>query len=260
VSRVALLAFGVFAYACFVAAFAAGADFITGAGFVRGPGALSAPAAIAGDLALLALFGISHSLMARPAFKRRWTKVVPHAAERSIYVLTASVCLGLTFWQWRALPQPVAPLWNVASGGGRAVLWALTAGGFLLAVASTFLTDHFDLFGLRQVWLAVRGRPYEPVPFKARALYRLVRHPMMLGLLVVFWATPTMTWDRALFAIGMTAYIAIGIAFEERDLERTFGESYRRYRREVPALIPLLLPRFTSAAKRETRGRSSDPN
>jgi protein-S-isoprenylcysteine O-methyltransferase Ste14 len=263
-ARVALLAFGVFAYACFVAAFAAGADFVTGAGFVRGLDAgaeLSAPAAIAVDVALLALFGISHSVMARPAFKRRWTKVVPHAAERSVYVLVASLCLGLAFWQWRALPDSIGPLWNVASAGLRGALWALTAAGFLLAVASTFLTDHFDLFGLRQVWLAARDRPYEPVPFKARALYRLVRHPMMLGLLLVFWAAPTMTWDRALFAIGMTAYIAIGIAFEERDLERTFGESYRRYRREVRAVIPLPLPlpRFTSAAKPARRDRSSDP-
>jgi protein-S-isoprenylcysteine O-methyltransferase Ste14 len=260
-SRIALLAFGVFAYACFLAAFAAGGDFVTGAGFVRGidaPSARSFPAAIAVDVALLALFGISHSVMARPAFKRRWTKVVPHAAERSVYVLVASLCLGLIFWQWRSLPPSIAPLWNVTSAGARAALWALTAAGFLLAVASTFLTNHFDLFGLRQVWLAARRRPYEPVPFKVRALYRLVRHPMMLGLLIVFWAAPTMTADRALFAVAMTAYIAIGIAFEERDLERTFGDSYRRYRREVRAVIPLPLPRFTSPAKPAATDRSSD--
>jgi protein-S-isoprenylcysteine O-methyltransferase Ste14 len=258
VSRVALLAFGVFAYVCFVAAFAAIADFLVGAGIVRGidaPAALSVPAAIAVDVGLLALFGISHSVMARAGFKRRWTKLVPPAAERSAYVLTASLCLGLTFWQWRALPQV---LWNVTSPAVRAALWTLMAAGGALAFVSTCLTNHFDLFGLRQVWLAARGRPYEPVPFRARAVYRVVRHPMMLGLLLAFWAAPTMTWEHALFALVMTAYIVIGIRFEERDLEHTFGESYRRYRREVRAFIPLPLPlaRLASARKRD---RSQGP-
>jgi protein-S-isoprenylcysteine O-methyltransferase Ste14 len=214
---------------------------------------VSAAAALAIDVALLALFGITHSVMARPAFKRWWTKLVPHAAERSVYVLTASICLGLIFWQWRALPGPIAPIWNVTAAGARGALWALMALGFLLALVSTFMTDHFDLFGLRQVWLAARGRPYEPVPFEQRAIYRVVRHPMMLGLLTTFWATPTMTWDRALLAAGMTAYIAIGIKFEERDLERAFGESYRHYRRTVPAVFPLA--RFASG-KRLTRDQS----
>ena len=180
-------------------------------------------------------------------------------------MLTSSIFLGLAFWQWRALPASIAPIWNVTSAGARAALWALAAAGFVLAIASTFLTNHFDLFGLRQVWLAARGRPYDPVPFKHARVYRLVRHPLMLGLLIAFWATPTMTWDHALFAIGMTAYIAIGITFEDRDLERTFGESYRRYRREVRAVIPL--PRFSSAAKAPTAAttpattpdRSQDP-
>jgi protein-S-isoprenylcysteine O-methyltransferase Ste14 len=258
VSRVALLAFGVFAYVCFVAAFAAIADFLVGAGIVRGidaPAALSVPAGIAVDVGLLALFGISHSVMARAGFKRRWTKLVPPAAERSAYVLTASLCLGLTFWQWRALPQV---LWNVTSPAVRAALWTLMAAGGALAFVSTCLTNHFDLFGLRQVWLAARGRPYEPVPFRARAVYRVVRHPMMLGLLLAFWAAPTMTWEHALFASVMTAYIVIGIRFEERDLEHTFGESYRRYRREVRAFIPLPLPLARLASARN-RDRSQGP-
>jgi len=257
VTRVALLAFGVFAYVCFLMSFAAGADYVIGAGIVRGldaPGALSAPAAIALDVALLALFGITHSVMARPAFKRWWTKLMPHTAERSVYVLTASICLGLIFWQWRAWPGPIEPIWNVHAAGARAALWALMALGFLLTLVSTFLTDHFDLFGLRQVWLAARGRAYTPVPFKERILYRLVRHPMMLGLLIVFWATPTMTWDHALLAAGMSVYIRIGIKFEERDLERTFGESYRRYRRDVPALFPLA--RLIPSRKRSTQDQS----
>lgn len=249
-SRVVLLAFGVFAYACFIASLAAGADFIVGTGILRGidaPAATSVPAAIAVDVALLALFGISHSVMARRGFKDRWTKVVPPAIERSVYVLVASLCLGLMFWQWRALPQAI---WNLTSPGARTAVWGLTVVGAVLAFVSTFLNNHFDLFGLRQVWLAARGQPHTPVPFKQRVLYRVVRHPMMLGFVIVFWAAPTMTWDRALFAAGMTAYVAIGIRFEERDLERSFGESYRRYRREVPALVPL--PRFTSAAKPPT--------
>lgn len=256
-ARVALLFFGVFAYLCFLAAFAAGADYVTGAGIVRGldaHGPLSAPAAIALDVALLALFGITHSVMARPAFKRWWTKLVPHAAERSVYVLTASICLGLIFWQWRALPGAIEPIWNVTTAGARAALWTLMGMGFLLALVSTFMTDHFDLFGLRQVWLAARGRAYAPVPFKERILYRLVRHPMMLGLLIVFWATPTMTWDHALLAAGMSAYIAVGIRFEERDLERTFGDSYRQYRRTVPAVFPLA--RVFASGKRPTPDQS----
>ena len=239
-SRLALLAFGVLAYLCFLASVGAGIDYVAGAGILRGldaPSAVAVPAAIAIDVALLALFGITHTVMARPGFKRRWTQVVPTAAERSVYVLVASLCLGLTFWQWRALPDPI---WNVTTAGPRTALWALAAGGAALVVWSSFLTSHVDLFGLRQVWLAARGLPYEPVPFRQRAIYRLVRHPMMLGFLIAFRATPTMTWDHALFAAVMSAYIAIGIRFEERDLERQFGDAYRRYRGEVPAVIPFL--------------------
>ena len=152
------------------------------------------PAPIAIDVALLALFGISHSVMARPGFKRRWTKVVPAAAERSVYVLTSSIFLGLAFWQWRALPSRSHRSGTRPPRRARRPVGA-RRGRLVLAIASTFMTNHFDLFGLRQVWLAARGRPYEPAPFKQRAVYRLVRHPLMLGLLIAFWATPTMTWD-----------------------------------------------------------------
>src|SRR6476620_7390840 len=234
-SRLALLAFGVLAYLCFLASVGAGIDYVAGAGILRGldaPSAVAVPAAIAIDVALLALFGITHTVRARPGFKRRWTQVVPTAAERSVYVLVASLCLGLTFWQWRALTDPI---WNVTTAGPRTALSALAAGGAALVVWSSFLTSHVYLFGLRQVWLASRGLPYEPVPFRQRAIYRLVRHPMMLGFLIAFWATPTMTWDHALFAAVMSAYIAIGIRLEERELERQFGDAYRRYRGEVPA-------------------------
>jgi protein-S-isoprenylcysteine O-methyltransferase Ste14 len=174
--------------------------------------------------------------MARAGFKRRWIAVTGEAAERSVYVLTTSAVLGLMFWQWRALPQP---LWTVSHPAGHATLGAVGVAGALLAVASTFFTDHFDLFGLRHVWLHARRIPYTPVPFKQRALYRVVRHPMMLGILLAFWAAPVMSLGHALFAAGMTGYILIGVAFEERDLGRRLGEEYRRYRRTVPAIVPL---------------------
>jgi methanethiol S-methyltransferase len=233
-----VLAFGGFAYLCFLAVAVAGVGFVGGAGFVRGiddPPTAAVPVVVTIDLGLLVLFGVSHSVMARDGFKRRWTKLIGNAAERSAYVLTASVILAFMFWQWRALPQP---LWTLHHPVVRAAVIAVAFAGVLLTVASTFLTDHFDLFGLRQVWLHARGLPYTPVPFKRRAIYGHVRHPMMLGLLLAFWAAPTMTWGHALFAAGMTAYIAIGIALEDRGLARSLGADYERYRRDVPALIP----------------------
>lgn len=238
VSRILVLAFGGLAYLCFLAVAAAGVGFLGGAGFVRGiddPPTAAVPVAVTINLGLLALFGVSHSVMARAAFKRRWTKLVGDAAERSVYVLTASAILAFTFWQWRALPQP---LWTVSHPVVRVVVIAVAFAGVLLTVASTFLTDHFDLFGLRQVWLHARDLPYTPVPFKQRAIYNHVRHPMMLGLLLAFWAAPTMTWGHALFTAGMTAYIAIGIALEDRSLALSLGADYERYRRDVPAIIP----------------------
>jgi protein-S-isoprenylcysteine O-methyltransferase Ste14 len=241
-ARAALLAFGAVAYAGFLAVVAVAIDFVGNGGVVRGidgpPGA-PVPAAIAIDVGLLALFGLSHSVMARESFKRRWTKLVPPPAERSAYVLVASLALALIFWQWRALPQPI---WEVTAPAARAAIWAVAAGGALLTVVSTFLTSHFDLFGLRQVWLAARGRPYTPVPFRQRAVYAVIRHPMMAGMLIAFWATPVMTWGHALFAAVMSAYIAVGVAFEERDLARRFGDDHRRYRAAVPAVFPLLRP------------------
>jgi protein-S-isoprenylcysteine O-methyltransferase Ste14 len=232
------LAFGTVAYASGLAAFAALVAFLTNAGLVRGVdiGAVPPwPLALVVDVALMALFGASHSVMARPAFKERWTRIVPHAIERSAYVLVASASLALLVWQWRPLP---AAVWEASSPIARVGLWGLFAAGGVLLAWATFLTDHFDLFGLRQTWLYARGRPYTPVSFAPRSLYKRVRHPMMLGILMLVWVTPTMSVGHLLFAAGMSGYIVIGVTLEERDLSRAHGEPYRAYRRRVGAILP----------------------
>lgn len=187
------------------------------------------------DLGLVALFGFQHSLMARPAFKQRWTRVVPPPAERSTYVLVTAAVLALLFWQWRAIPGVV---WHVDGGVGAALLQGLFWLGWAILLASTFMINHFDLFGLRQVWLRLKDEPYRPVPFVQVALYRFVRHPIMLGFLLGIWATPHMSRGHLLFALAITAYVFIGIFLEERDTRRALGESYERYRRETPLLVP----------------------
>lgn len=192
--------------------------------------------AVAVNVALIALFGLQHSVMARSGFKGWLKKMVPGPAERSVYVLISSLVLIALFWQWRPL-GPV--LWSVESAAGQAVLWAVFAAGFGLVFVATFLIDHFDLFGLKQVWSQFRGRQAEPPRFRTPLFYRIVRHPLYLGFLMAFWAAPHMTLSHLIFAAGMTAYILIGVRLEERDLERYLGEDYRRYRRQVPQLIPV---------------------
>lgn len=186
------------------------------------------------DVALLGLFGLQHSLMARPWFKARWTRVVPETIERSTYVLFAGGALLLLMWGWRPLPDPV---WAV-DGLAVPVLLAISLGGWLLMVAAVWMIDMPDLLGLRQVWAAFHGRDIEPLDFQTPALYRSVRHPIMTGFLVAFWATPRMSVGHLLFAGGMTAYILVGVWLEERDLVRTFGERYRDYRATVPMFVP----------------------
>jgi protein-S-isoprenylcysteine O-methyltransferase Ste14 len=188
------------------------------------------------DLMLIGLFGIQHSLMARASFKAWWLRRVPEPVERSVFVLAASLLLLLLFWQWRPLPGVV---WSFAAGTGHVLLTGAFWLGWLAVVLSTFLIDHFDLFGLRQVWLYWRGIAYSPVPFKEAAILRYVRHPLMLSFVIAFWATSRMTVGHLVFAAGMTTYILIGIAFEERDLVRTFGTAYERYRQQVSMLLPL---------------------
>ena len=193
-------------------------------------------AAVLGNTLLLGLFALQHSVMARTAFKTWWTRIVPPALERSTYVLVSSLLLGLLFWQWQALGGVI---WSVESPVGRSALQALFWLGWLIALGSTFMISHADLFGLRQAWLRLRKRPYAPVPFEARALYRWVRNPIMLGYLLAFWATPHMTTGHLLFSLAMTAYILIGISFEERDFAASHGARFERYRSEVPMIIPL---------------------
>ena len=185
---------------------------------------------------LLGLFAVQHSVMARPAFKRVWTRVIPESAERSTYTLLSSVALILLFWLWSPLGGTV---WDVQDATARAVLYAIYAFGWALLLYTTFLLNHFELFGLRQVWLQFRGRAYTHLPFRTPTVYRWVRHPLYVAWLLTFWATPTMTVTHLLFAVMTTAYILIAIRWEERDLIALFGDQYRRYREQVSMLIPL---------------------
>jgi protein-S-isoprenylcysteine O-methyltransferase Ste14 len=190
--------------------------------------------ALAINAALLGLFAIQHSIMARQWFKAAWTRIVPEPVERSTYVLLSSVALLLLFWKW----QPMGGvIWNVESAPGRLALQVLYAGGWQTVLATTFLIDHFDLFGLRQVWLYLRGRPYTSPGFRTPGLYRYVRHPLYVGWLLAFWSAPVMTSAHLVFAIATTAYILVAIQLEERDLLRSHGE-YAEYRRQVPMLVP----------------------
>jgi protein-S-isoprenylcysteine O-methyltransferase Ste14 len=190
------------------------------------------------DLLLLALFAVQHSVMARPGFKAVWTRIVPKPVERSTYVLFSSLALILMFALW----QPIGVvIWNVENPAARALLYGLMATGFFIVLIATFLINHFDLFGMRQVWLYLRGREYTPLRFKTPLFYKYVRHPLYVGWLLAFWATPTMTVAHLVFAVMTTAYILVAIQFEERDLITMHGDHYVRYRREVPMLIPRVL-------------------
>jgi methanethiol S-methyltransferase len=197
------------------------------------PGALSSSILL--DVVLLGAFAIQHSVMARPGFKAAWARIVPTCVERSTYVLLSSLLLALICWQWRPLP---AVVWNTSTPAIHALLVALAALGWLTVLLSTFMINHFDLFGLRQVYLRMRGREYRPPHFVQRALYRVVRHPIMLGFIIAFWATPHMSIGHLLFAVATTGYTLIGIHFEERDLIRSHGADYAAYRARVPMLLP----------------------
>jgi protein-S-isoprenylcysteine O-methyltransferase Ste14 len=192
------------------------------------------PVAVAIDAGLLALFAVQHTVMARSWFKRWLTRVLPGPAERATFVLAASLTLALLFWAWR----PVGGLVWKLSGPASAVLFGVQLAGWAVALSSTFMISHFDLFGLRQAWLHLRRTGYTPPPFTERGLYRRVRHPLMTGFVIVFWAAPVMTVGHLLFATAATGYILAGIWFEERDLVRSLGPAYAAYLARVPALIP----------------------
>jgi protein-S-isoprenylcysteine O-methyltransferase Ste14 len=237
--RIFALAYGIFAYALFLGVSVYACGFV---GNLGTPTALDGEpnepllTALAVNLGLLALFAVQHSVMARPAFKRWWTRVVPEPIERSTYVLFSGLALALLFWQWRPMGGVV---WDIQQPVGRAVVHAVFASGWLIVVLTTFLINHFDLFGLRQVYFYFLGRPYMPLPFKTPGPYRWVRHPLYVGWLVAFWAMPTMTAAHLVFAVMMTLYILVAIVFEERDLVAAHPE-YAEYRRRVPMLLPRL--------------------
>lgn len=237
VTRVLFLVYGVVAYLLFLATFLYAIAFVGG----FAPRALDGPpttpfwTAVAIDLGLLSIFAIQHSVMARRWFKAWLTQTVPWAIERSTYVLCASLALDLMYWQWQPLGGVV---WDVEHPVARGLLWALFAAGWLQVLVMTFYINHFDLFGLRQVWLHAMGRHYTHVHFATPAPYRVVRHPLYLGFIIAFWATPTMTVTHLMFALATTAYIVVAIQFEERDLAHEHGASYLNYRRAVPMLIP----------------------
>jgi protein-S-isoprenylcysteine O-methyltransferase Ste14 len=237
--KILSVVYGVAAYVAFLGAFLYLIAFYTNLGPSPIAGPASLPPLMAGaiDVGLIALFGLQHSLMARPGFKRRWTRVIPQHLERSTYVLIAAVLVILMVAAW----QPIdGQLWKVTGTWMIALLAALSALGWLMIPLCSFLTDHFELFGLRQVAEYAFGWPQPKAEFKQRALYKKVRHPMMLGFLVAFWAAPYMTAGHLLFAVTMTAYILVGIHFEERDLANKHGQSYRDYQARVPKLIPML--------------------
>jgi protein-S-isoprenylcysteine O-methyltransferase Ste14 len=235
--RITAFSYGVVCYLAFFATFLYAIGFIGNLGVPKSID--SGPHrpftyALEVDAALLGLFAIQHSIMARQWFKRAWTRIVPAPVERSTYVLFSSLALLLLFWKWEPIGQVI---WNVESGAGQVVLFGLYATGWLIVLLATFLINHFDLFGLRQVWLHLRGIRYTPLRFRTPFLYRLVRHPLYVGWLLVFWSAPLMTVAHLVFAIGTTAYILLAIQFEERDLVRMHVE-YPEYRRRVPMILP----------------------
>jgi protein-S-isoprenylcysteine O-methyltransferase Ste14 len=238
VKRLTFFVYGVAAYLIFLGTFLYAIAFVGGFLVPRqldGPLEGALLSAIAIDCVLLTIFAVQHSVMARRWFKERWTQVVPWTIERSTFVLFASLALLLLFWQWRPIGVEI---WSVENAAARSILWALFAGGWATVLIVTFLINHFDLFGLRQVWLPLIGRPYTRVSFRTPLPYRFVRHPLYFGFLLAFWMTPTMTLAHLVFAVATTAYIVLAIQLEERDLVAEHGAAYEAYRRAVPMLLP----------------------
>jgi methanethiol S-methyltransferase len=240
-SRIAAFVYGSVCYLVFFATFLYAIGFLGNFGVPKPMD--SAPHssflnAVLIDVALLGIFALQHSIMARPWFKALWTRMVPTPVERSTYVLFSSLALIVLFWKWEPLAGVV---WRVGTSYGVIVVNLLFAAGWLTVLAASCLINHFDLFGVRQVWLYLRGRPYTQLKFGTPGPYRYVRHPLYFGWLLVFWSAPVMTTAHLVFAIATTAYIFVAIQFEERDLIR-FHPEYAEYRREVPMILPLKAP------------------
>jgi protein-S-isoprenylcysteine O-methyltransferase Ste14 len=245
-----VFAYGSLSYLMFLGTFLYAIAFIGGFGVparLDGPSTGPLGGALAVNAALLTLFAVQHSVMARKWFKDAWTRIVPAPAERSTYVLFSSLALILLFWQWRPMGGLV---WSVEDPAGRLLLRSLFGFGWALVLACTFLINHFDLFGLRQIWLYLIGKPYTGLRFVTPGPYRLVRHPLYVGWLFAFWATPAMTIAHLVFAVATTAYILVAIQLEEHDLMREHGNSYEQYRRRVPMLLPF--------ARRRAQGARND--
>jgi protein-S-isoprenylcysteine O-methyltransferase Ste14 len=250
-SRASVLAYGGISYVIFLGTFLYALGFVGGFGVPTSlDAAPSGPfwSALAVNLGLLTLFALQHSVMARAPFKRWLTRWLPAAAERSTYVLLSSAALCLLFWQWRPMGGRV---WHVEQPVAAALLHAGFGFGWLLVLCTTFLIHHFDLFGLRQVWLFFRGEPYRPLRFVTPGPYRVVRHPLYLGWLCAFWFTPTMTVAHLTFALATTAYILIAIRLEERDLVSIHGSDYQRYRERTPMILPRLPRAAPASAERK---------
>ena len=236
--RVVAFAYGVVSYFIFLVSFLYACGFMSN--FVVPHSIDSAPIiplshALLVNIALLGLFGLQHSGMARKSFKQKWTKLVPEAVERSTYVLFSSLCLFTLFYFW----QPMGGyLWNINSATGTVTLYSLSALGWLIVLGSTFLINHFHLFGLQQVWQYLRGKEGTPAKFVTPGLYKHVRHPLYVGFLIAFWATPSMTIAHLVFALIVTIYVLVAVQLEEKDLIAEHGEAYKSYRRRVPMLIP----------------------
>ena len=239
IKRSLMTLYGIVAYAAFLATFVYAIGFVEGIGVPKAinDGAVTDPAwvGLLIDLGLLGLFAVQHSVMARPAFKRWWTRFVPRPIERSTFVALSTAVLALLLWQWRPFTDV---LWEVDGAPWRTVVYAVSFGGWAVLLISTFLIDHLDLFGLRQVARHQRGLEPSGPSFVTPLFYRYVRHPLMLGFLIAFWAAPTMTTGRLLFDLATTGYILVALQLEERDLVAYHGEAYRRYRDEVPMIVP----------------------